>query len=255
MRHPSLPLPGTTILPRFPDSDGRPMGDTQFHTNARFGLYEALEVFFAGAPDWLVASNLMFYWDFDDPRRRRDPDILVARAKNYPRRAFRVWEEKTVPCTLFEILSRKTWRVDVGPKKEEYARIDVPEYFLFDPEVQYLNPPLQGFRLREGVYVPIKWDKGYLPSDELGVRMTTEGQLLRLYDGRTGARVLTRLESIAEAKRRAEREREQADWWRRLADSERRRAEDVKRFRQRNNDLAAEVERLRDELRRRDGAN
>ncbi len=249
------PLPGTTILPRFPDEDGRSMGDTDIHTQALIWLREALQDFFAGSLDWYVAMNLIFYWDLANPRRRRDPDVLVARVKNYPRRSFRVWEEKTIPCTLFEVLSRKTWQIDVGPKKEEYARVGVPEYFLFDPEVRYINPPVQGFRLRKGVYVPIRpTTDGSLTSRELGVRMAAEGPMLRLRDARTGVLVLTPGEARERSEERAEEERRQKEEERRQKEEERRQKEEERRQkeeeRQRADALAAEVERLRAELQR-----
>ena len=44
---PVKPLPGTTIDPRFPDEDGRPMGDTDFHSDALIWLREALQDFLA----------------------------------------------------------------------------------------------------------------------------------------------------------------------------------------------------------------
>src|SRR5207253_673154 len=114
---------------------------------------------------------------FNNPRDRRDPDILVARGVgDHIRRSFRVWEEGTLPCVLFEVASKKTWRNDVGPKKELYATIGIPEYFIFDPEKKYVRPPLQGFRLKKkGVYAAIQPARdGSLRSRELGLRMVPE---------------------------------------------------------------------------------
>jgi Uma2 family endonuclease len=230
MRLPIMkPLPGTTIDPRFPDEDGRPMGDTDFHSAALIWLRQALEDFFAHDPGWYVASNLILYWDFDNPQSRRDPDILVARGVgNHFRRSFRVWEERTLPCTLFEVASKNTWRQDVGPKRTLYAQVGIPEYFIFDPEHRYIKPVLQGFRLRKGEYVPIRPARdGSLTSKQLGLRLVVEGPMLRLVDLETGAPVPTRGE-------RAEQERE--------------RAEEEKK---RSDELAAEVARLRAELKRR----
>jgi len=219
---PLKPLPGTTIDPRFPDEDGRPMGDTGFHYAAIFWLYETLQDYLTGPPGWFIASNLILYWDFNDPKKRRDPDILVARGVgDHTRRSFRVWEEGTLPCVLFEVASKKTWREDVGPKVEVYAAIGIPEYFIFDPEKKYVHPPLQGFRLKKkGVYAVIRPARdGSLTSKELGLRMMPEGGMLRLIDAATGELLPTRQE-------RAARERKRAD------------------------ELAAEVEQLRAELKR-----
>src|SRR5262249_53557862 len=138
----TFPLPGTTVDRRYPDSDGRFMGDTEFHNVAMARLREALEEYFAPQPDVYVTSNLVFYWDENDASQRRDPDVLMAKgvAGKHKRRSYRLWEEKKVPCTLFEIASRETWRKDRYEKPGLYAGMGVKEYFLFDPEGKYLDP-------------------------------------------------------------------------------------------------------------------
>ena len=188
------PLPGTTIDPMYPDEDGRPMGDTDFHSIALIGLRLALENFFAKLMDVYIATNLIFYYEQGNPKARRDPDVLVAKSVvgRHRRRSFRLWEEKVLPCTLFEIASKHTWRVDVGEKRDLYATIGVPEYFIFDPEDRYIDPALQGFRSSKGKSVPMKPAKdGSLISKQLGLRMVPEGSMLRLYDVTTGERILT----------------------------------------------------------------
>jgi hypothetical protein len=119
---------------------------------------------------------------------------------------------------LFEIASRKTWRKDVAEKRELYAQIGVREYFLFDPEARYLDPPLQGYRLKGGVYVALKPAKdGSLVSKELGLRMVPEGEMLRLVDLKTGKKILTRGEAneqlaaeVAQLQERLAKQAEQA---------------------------------------------
>lgn len=225
----SQPLPGTRIDPRYPDSDGRFMGDTDFHHQAMNWLYEALQDHFAGQPVY-VASNLIYYFQEGDPLSRRDPDVLVARGVGtHLRRSYRIWEEKVIPCTLFEIASRNTWRVDMGEKRELYARLKVKEYFVFDPEARYVKPVLQGFRTQRGKSVPMKpAADGSLLSKELGLRLVPEGTMLRLVNVGTDERVLTRLE-------RAEREAARAAQI----------AEQAAMVRQRAEALQEEVDRLR----------
>src|SRR5262249_40940821 len=104
------PLPGTSIDPLYPDSDGKPVGETDYHFIALLHLRQALEDFFAGLNRY-IATNLMMYYEHGNPKGRRDPDILVAKGVGtHRRRSFRFWEEERKPCTLFEIASRKTWR-------------------------------------------------------------------------------------------------------------------------------------------------
>ena len=65
--------------------------------------------------------------------------------------------------------SENTWREDLGEKRRLYERLGVREYFLFDPEGEYLRPRLIGFRLVEGRYELIEPDADdRLRSDELG---------------------------------------------------------------------------------------
>ena len=235
------PLPGTVVDPRYPDEDGRPMGDTDHHSYALTTLRGCMEDFFADRADVYIGMNLIFYYEEGNPKARRDPDILVATGVvgKHRRRSFRLWEEKVLPRTLMEVVSRKTFRVDLGVKRELYERLRIPEYFLFDPEGRYMNRPLRGFRLRGGKYVELKpAADGSLVSKELGLRLLPEGELLRLIDLRTGQAVLTRLE-------RAEKESQRAEAERQNAEAERRRAET----------LAAEVRRLRQMLNRRGSRN
>jgi Uma2 family endonuclease len=200
----STPLPGTLPDPRYPDSDGRFMGETDFHNLAMIWLREGLEDWFADQPVY-VASNLIYYYREGDSRSRRDPDGLVAKGVGkHRRRSYRIWEEKVIPCTLFEIASRRTWRVDLNEKRQLYAELRVKEYFVFDPEGRYLDPVLQGFRNRAGRSVPLPAAvDGGLVSRELGLRLVPEGEMLRLIDLQTGRPVLTRSERAEQESKRA----------------------------------------------------
>ncbi len=59
------------------------------------------------------------------------------------------------PDFVLEIASESTYRVDRGEKRDTCADMGVLEYWQYDPVGTYLNPPLLGFRLVEGRYVPI----------------------------------------------------------------------------------------------------
>jgi Uma2 family endonuclease len=199
------------------------MGDTDYHNVAMTLLKQALEDHFAAKADVYVASNLILYFREGDPTGRRDPDVLVAKGVGkHRRRSFRVWEEKTFPCTLVEIASKKTWKVDLHEKRQLYAQIGIKEYFVFDPEGCFLKPVLQGFKLVKGQSVPMKpAADGSLVSKELGLRLVPEGEMLRLVYLKTGQPVPTRAERAEQEKQRAEQEKQRAA------------------------ELAAEVERLR----------
>ena len=77
---------------------------------------------------------------------------------------------------MIEITSKSTRREDQRKKKELYRDVlQVHEYFQFDPTEDYLKPPLQGFRLIEGEYVPIEPVDGRVPSEVLGLHLSGMG--------------------------------------------------------------------------------
>ncbi len=105
---------------------------------------------------------------------------------------------------MFEITSRSTRREDQVSKHKLFAKLQVREYFLFDPLSEYLKPPLQDFRLVSDEYIAIKPDAdNAFVSEELGLRMLRDGSYLRLTDVRTGQPLLRAAELDA-ARRAAE---------------------------------------------------
>src|SRR5205085_5309466 len=97
------------------------------------------------------------------------------------RRSFMSWEEKATPCFILELTSEESFEEDTREKVRLYERLGAREYFLFDPLNECLKPPLMGFRLVGGRYVPVDpADDGSLTSDELGLRFVPEGPTLGL---------------------------------------------------------------------------
>ena len=211
----TLPLPGTVIDPLYPSTMRRRyMGESDWHAIAMNCLREALDDFFAGDPTVYVAHNLVFYFERGNPHGRRDPDVLVAKGVvgKHLRQSFRVWEEKVLPCALFELASKDSWREDIGPKRRQFARLRIPEYFVFDPHGCFISPVLRGFRSVNGRSVEMKPDAvGSLVSAQLSLRLVPEGRLLRLYDVRTGLIVPTRHELAETLQRRAEESQHRAE--------------------------------------------
>jgi len=147
---------------------------------------------------------------------------------------------------VIEITSKSTRREDQKKKRGIYREIlRVSEYFLFDPTEDYLDPPLQGFRLVGGDYVPFAPIDGRLPSQVLGLHLERDGAQLRLFNPATGEHLPTRLEAREEAERRAEAADGRAEEEHRRAEEEHRRAEAAEAAQQR---LAEEMDRLRREL-------
>ena len=113
-----------------------------------------------------------------------------------------------MPRVIVEIASEKTWPEDLGEKRALYAQLGVREYFVFDPEARYLDPPLQGFRRKGKRYeVLTPAADGSLASKELGLRLRAESAMVRLRDARTGQPLLTRQERAEQAQLQLAQER------------------------------------------------
>lgn len=191
----------------YPESDGEPMGETDFHIELITDLRKSLRDFFREDPGVYVASNLILYYIEDDPTKCVAPDVFVARGVgNHARRIYKLWEEKHPPAVVIEVSSRKTKNDDLKWKKQLYAWFGVNEYFIFDPEYK-LKPPLRAYRLRGREYVEEAVTGGRVMSHELGLELVNTGETLRLCDPRTGQFLLTPDENAA-ARRRAEAELE-----------------------------------------------
>jgi len=177
----------------YPESDGRPLGETDLHRDEIVDLIYALKERYRDVPDVYVAGNLFLYYTRGDRRAVVCPDVfLVKGVAKGPRRTYKLWEEGKAPSFVIEVTSESTQEEDLVEKKAKYLRLGVEEYFLFDPLDEYLSPRLQGFRLAGGSYRAIRADRdGSLVSQVTGLRLQVEGERLRLTDLATGVPLRT----------------------------------------------------------------
>ncbi|HKH46143.1 MAG TPA: Uma2 family endonuclease [Thermoanaerobaculia bacterium] len=191
----------------YPESDGQPTGETEFHRDEMFDLIAALKDQFLEIADVYVAGNLFLYYVEGDRRAVVCPDVFLVKGvpKQPKRRIYKLWEEGHAPSLVIEVTSLHTRAEDQKDKKKVYERLGVEEYFLHDPFGEYLSPVLQGFRLVEGRYRPLSPSPdGSLISNVTGLRLRPEGQRLRLLDLATGEPLLWD-EEVREQARRAAR--------------------------------------------------
>jgi Uma2 family endonuclease len=201
-------------LELYPESDGKPMAETDVHLDCMFYIRAVLKWRYRGKRAY-VGSNLLVYY----AKARRGergkavaPDNFVVKdCEPGMRRVFKIWEEGRVPNTVFEVTSDSTRSEDECEKPGIYARMGVKELFLFDPTGDYLDPPLQGYRFVRGERRRIEPDEtGALASRELGISLRLEDEGLAIYDARTGERLLTEAEAERQAKE-AERQAKEAE--------------------------------------------
>jgi len=189
----------------YPESDGRPMAETDVHRDLMVNLIEGLKDFYRNEPDVYVSGNLFIYFREGDPSACVAPDCFVVKGiKKGKRRTYMLWEEKKTPDVVIEVTSKKTTFEDMNTKKMIYQNeLKVEEYFIYDPLGDYLKPNLQGYRLEGNVYKSISRRGMRLKSEVLGLELGVEEGLLRLYDPISGEKILTPLEAL-EAQRKAE---------------------------------------------------
>ncbi len=218
---------------------------SDLHYLEQDGCVAALRGRFAGPRCYVTRDR----WLLMDPANRDDkllPDLLVALdVPDALRKEYDPTVEGKPPDMLAEWLSESSHKGDVGEKLRRYRLLGVREYLVFNPEMRWGQPRLQGWALRgELSPVPLALEPdGSLRSRVLPVRFAVLAGQVEPLDGRTG-RPLTRgqgamlrLRRALAALRSAEAAREREAEAREREAEARRRAE-------------AEAQRLREELER-----
>jgi Uma2 family endonuclease len=209
----------------YPTSDGKPMAETDWHRDLMIVLIQTLKIWYTARRRVYVSGNLLSFYEEGNRRRYVSPDVFVVKGiAGHDRPNYLLWQEGKGPDVVIELTSSSTRREDVETKYRLYQdTLRVKEYFLFDPLGDYLQPPLQGYRLRGGQYRPIHGVAGRLPSQVLGLHLERHGRDLRLHDPVTGQWLPTPLEMAAaaeSARQQAEAGRQQAEAGRQQAEAE-----------------------------------
>ena len=224
-----LPLPEEFHLPAddrhvIPDSDApddrEPLPDGLQQEDPFYDAVTVLKTHFLGRPGILVSGNTPVYYVEEDGRQRIfrpdcyvvfgiDP-IAVRRRNGY----FIERVGKPLDFVL-EIASVSTFRNDLGPKRDLYARLGIEEYWRFDATTEYYPEPLAGERLEGQEYRPLPVARGADGvirgrSPLLGLVLCWNQGKLRFYDPATGAYLRTLEEAAGGiiAERAARREAE-----------------------------------------------
>ena len=193
------PSPGRFRLPDIPQRE--PDEVSQFDHLFKTGRSHALAVHLGNPENTLVEADR---WLIVEPGTFRDlaryPDLLVAfdvdRAAYEASNGYIISEQGKPPDFVLEVASASTADTDIGAKRDDYARMLIPEYWRFDKTGQHHGTRLAGERLVNGVYVPIDIEElsedvlqGY--SDVLGLYLRWERGELGWYDPATGQHIAT----------------------------------------------------------------
>ncbi len=175
----------------YPESDGKPMAETDLHRQVMMDVISMLERWFGDRrEDVYVSGNILVYYVEGDPRRSVSPDALVIKGvRSFQREVVKLWEEGRAPQVVFEITSRSTRREDTGRKRRLYAELGVREYYMYDPTGDYLEPRLQAWVLADDPTNGRAYREMPLLTEEPGYFSPELGLEVRLRpDGRLGLR-------------------------------------------------------------------
>lgn len=167
----------------YPNSDGR-ASDSDWHFDLLAALIGRLKRRFATEPMTYVSGWLLVYPEQGKPEVRVAPDVFVVfGVPNRMRRHYLLWREGVTPAVVIELTSNLTRDEDWNEKLPLYRDVlRVPEVFIYDPLRDYLDPPLQGFRLTQGRYEPIPNEYNAVWSDQLGLWLAPNVVDLKLTD-------------------------------------------------------------------------
>ena len=171
--------------------DNSPMPESETHFPILSYWHGALYARYkAQARRVCVLADLLLLVDRDVGTAAVVPDVAVAfDVDPGDRLSFKVWEEPKAPDLVLEVLSKRTWRVDVFHKPDLYADLGVKEYWIFDPRgIRRGGPALEGWRLRAGgVHEPLPLlATGSGHSELLGLEIVPDGRNVWLRDPKTG---------------------------------------------------------------------
>ena len=178
--------PGENREVYYPETDGTEMGQNSIHFWLINNLAQMLELFFAWRKDVFVTGDIMLYYEEGEPKRFVAPDIMICfGVSNNPRRVYELWKEKVPPSIIFEIASGSSWEKDISRKLALYERIGVSEYYIYDPERNYLPNPLLAYHLKDGEYEPVEAKNNRVYSPLLNLELVDDGFTLRFFNHET----------------------------------------------------------------------
>ncbi len=199
MSQPLLP----PVAIEYPSGDGKPMAENDAQLLAMLYAIGALRVYYRDRADVYVSGDLLMYYEEGNPKASVAPDVFVVfGVEDRVRERYLVWKEGKAPDFVLEVASKSTWRGDLGPKRDLYARLGVKEYWQYDPRGKYFTPVLQGLRLAGGAYVrqlAVTSPNGALTltSETLGLELRAQNEEMRFRDPATGQILLSQYEEHA----------------------------------------------------------
>jgi Uma2 family endonuclease len=182
-----IPLPRRSEEIYYPESDGKPMAETDIHAKLLMYLISSLRIFFTERENVYVTGNIMFYYEEGSLHDVVSPDVMVFfGVPKGDRTSYKSWEENDVmPSVVIELASRSTWHKDRTEKRELYEMLGVKEYYIFNPQYPKTLPAFMAFNLGDGELKKITIENNRVYSDLLELELVDTGETLRLFNPQT----------------------------------------------------------------------
>lgn len=178
----------------YPCDDGVPMPSKAHLEQIVYG-YSVLEAHYRSRPDVLVSGDMMVHESYRGKLKSAMPDLFVAfgvveRDDDWP--SYKLWQDGAPPQFVMEFLSRSNKMKDLDRNFDNYARLGVQEYWIFDTPGEDIEGRVAGHRLDGQRYLPISpRPPGLHRSDVLGLDIASENDKLRFIEPSTGERLMT----------------------------------------------------------------
>jgi Uma2 family endonuclease len=219
----------------YEDDDEGDMGESFPHATTIVIVTTGIQAHLAGQPTLVVFMDMNLYYSDEDLKANISPDGMVVAPARLPAdtyTSYRIGPDGPAPLAAFEVLSeRSAQQRDLGEKAKVYASLRVPEYILIDVTGRFLPQKLLLKRLQpDGTYRDERDPDGGVTS-RLGFRVVIEPdgwpRILKTATGRRNLRP-TEAETAARAAEAA--------------------AQALQQEKTRNQELEAELARLRQQL-------
>ena len=206
----AINLTSTGVI-HYPDSDGEPMGENDWHIQFITLIYENLKHRFREQRDEVyVACDLFWYAEEGKPKAVQAPDNMVVFGRGqYNRRSYKQWEEDDIPpAVTIEVDSPSKRAGSAKEKRKFYEKHGVSEHYEFD---LLKNPQTIGGWIRVGNGFEKIPDMDGWESPTLGIKFAIKDGVIELYhpdDSRfLDADELRQLARVAEERAEAEAKR------------------------------------------------
>jgi Uma2 family endonuclease len=154
-----------------PDSDDTPV-DNELQDLIPSLLKAVLAMAWSERMDWFFGVDMGVYYDPNLPAIVPDGFLSLGVERYWDenlRLSYAIWEEEQVPILALEIVSQ-TYRGEYSTKKNEYARLEVLYYVVYNPG-RRRKARLEVYKLVNAEYQLLAGNPIWLPEIGLGIGM------------------------------------------------------------------------------------